>query len=211
MTNIFLSRPTFIPEQFKLGIDNFLKILNNLKLTPRTIGVSDYPNDSPLDEVIRLLKDCKGSIVLGLPQLIVTNGILKEIPLNSTLALATEWNHIEASLAYAKDLPLLIIHDQSVTRGVFDHGAVGKFIYSVDMTRSDWVLSDSIQGAIKTWISRFDSKKEDQISNTLKKEKICPNCSTSQKTIYLSPIPSDFVGIENANFECTKCGYKVMM
>ena len=36
----------------------------------------------------------------------------------------------------------------------------------------------------------------------------CPNCSSDIKKIYLSPIPVDFVEIENATHECTKCGYK---
>ena len=36
----------------------------------------------------------------------------------------------------------------------------------------------------------------------------CPNCSTSGKDFYMSPIPEDFIEIQNATHECTKCGYK---
>lgn len=37
---------------------------------------------------------------------------------------------------------------------------------------------------------------------------ICPNCSKDDVKFYMSPIPSEFIDIENANYECTKCGYK---
>jgi len=36
----------------------------------------------------------------------------------------------------------------------------------------------------------------------------CPNCSSDIKKIYMSPIPSDFIDIENVTHECSKCGYK---
>lgn len=37
---------------------------------------------------------------------------------------------------------------------------------------------------------------------------ICPNCLTNDRTVIMSPIPTDFVQIENATHECTKCGFK---
>jgi len=37
---------------------------------------------------------------------------------------------------------------------------------------------------------------------------ICPNCSTTGRPFYMSPVPKDFVEIENATHECTKCNYK---
>ena len=36
----------------------------------------------------------------------------------------------------------------------------------------------------------------------------CPSCSTIQRKQYLSPIPKDFIEIEDATHECTKCGFK---
>ncbi|WP_321470924.1 hypothetical protein [Halarcobacter sp.] len=36
----------------------------------------------------------------------------------------------------------------------------------------------------------------------------CPNCSTTKIKQYLSPIPKDFIEIENATHECSKCGFK---
>lgn len=37
----------------------------------------------------------------------------------------------------------------------------------------------------------------------------CPNCSTEGRLIFMSPIPEDFIKLENATHECTKCGLKL--
>jgi hypothetical protein len=36
----------------------------------------------------------------------------------------------------------------------------------------------------------------------------CPNCSVDSRTIFMSPIPEDFVEIENATHECPRCKLK---
>jgi hypothetical protein len=94
MTNVFLSRPTWISKEYTKGLDNFLGFLSGHNLLPRTIGVSDYPNKSPLDKVISVMNECKGVIILGYPQIIVRTGIVKDKKLRSgsqqQLLLATE-------------------------------------------------------------------------------------------------------------------------
>lgn len=158
MIDVFLSRPTWVSGDFQPGLDNFLKFLKGHDCNPRTIGKSDFPNKSPLDEVIAVMEACKGVIVLGYPQLIVVKGSVKneQIPSkkNPQLLLATEWNHIEASLAYAKGLPLLIIHQVGISRGVFDRGAGNAFLYEVDLSLPSWPLTDQVSGAFDNWKQR---------------------------------------------------------
>jgi FtsZ-binding cell division protein ZapB len=36
----------------------------------------------------------------------------------------------------------------------------------------------------------------------------CPNCSTIGRPFYMSPVPKDFVELENATHECSRCKYK---
>ncbi|MFC2188354.1 hypothetical protein ACFCT7_13645 [Fulvivirgaceae bacterium LMO-SS25] len=155
MKKIFLSRPNWIPEKCKIGLDNFYNLLESNELDPRTIGQSDYPNESPLDEVIKLMHKCHGTIVLGIPQIEITNGFIKEIEITNKTILGTEWNHIEAALAHSLNQPMLIIHDQSVTRGVFDRGACNTYLHAVDMTNDSWAISKSISGAITNWKSKL--------------------------------------------------------
>jgi hypothetical protein len=97
------------------------------------------------------MAQCSGAVVLGYPQAVVARGSLKGKPISSELILPTEWNHIEASLAYARNLPLLIIHHSGIRRGVFDRGAISRFIYEIDLADPGWPLRQDIQGALTTW------------------------------------------------------------
>jgi len=172
--NIFLSRPTWVKKEYEEGLENFLKFLKSKDISPRTIGTTDYPSESPLDEVINLMEKCSGVIILGYPQIFIEKGDLKEAPIPDSLNLATEWNHIEASLAYARKLPLLIVHDVGVKRGIFDRGAINNFIYEKDLKKPSWVLDDNISGALETWIEKVESPKNNHgfyQRNPIKSEK----------------------------------------
>ncbi len=151
MPDIFLSRPTWVSDDFQAGLDGFTGLLTDLNLTHRTLGATDYPAAAPLDEVIRLMDLCSGAIILGYPQIFITEGTVKNDPIGDGMLLGTEWNHIEAGLAHAKGLPLLIIHHRGVQRGIFDRGTVGRFIYEIDLANPAWPLADNIRGALNNW------------------------------------------------------------
>ena len=212
MTHIFLSRPTWVSPDFSAGLEGFTSFLKSIGLNPRTLGATDYPHQSPLDEVIRIMDECEAAIILGYPQIEITSGTLKNKPLKSPSFLGTEWNHIEAALAYSKKLPLLVIHHQDVSRGIFDRGTLNSFVHEIDLRDSAWCLKEGISGAVKSWKERIGkTAKPDLTSIQLVKNTaipICPNCSTNIKTTYLNPIPADFIEIENATHECVACGFK---
>lgn len=195
MTDIFLSRPTFIPDNQKDGINSFLSLLDMMDLNPRTLGTTDYPNDAPLDEVLRILDDCSGMIVLGVPQICVEKGSLKDQPIDDVLKLATEWNQIEAALAYSRKMPLLIIHDKGVSRGIFDRGTLGGFIHEVDFDDAHWSDIPSIKGALKTWKSKVVEY------SPRKMETIC--IMDASKKTHLLALKNDFIGLLNRT-----CYYK---
>jgi hypothetical protein len=157
MKEIFVSRPNWIPETFENGLKSFYTLLKANGLNPRTIGQSDYPNKSPLDEVIGLLKKCEGTIVLGIPQIEIKNGLLKGENLNNEIHLGTEWNHIEAALSHSLDLPMLIVHHKTVARGIFDRGACNSYLHKVNMEESNWAISDGVSGALLNWKSYLKS------------------------------------------------------
>lgn len=160
MKDVFISRPNWIAPEFQQGVGTFIALLKTYDLNPRTLGVSDHPTDSPLDEVITILGQCVGVIILGYPQMKVEKGNLKgkDIPSNIPILLGTEWNHIEAGLAYAKGLPLLVIHHIGVSRGIFDRGALNTFLYEVDLTHNAWVSDGSMLGAITAWRGKLLEK-----------------------------------------------------
>lgn len=163
-----MSRPNWIPVTFQAGVDNFYNLLASNSLIPRTIGVSDYPNECPLDEVIKLMKKCEGTIILGIPQIEITSGKIKDTEINKTQRLGTEWNHIEGALAHSLNHPMLVIHHLGVKRGIFDRGACNAFLHSVDMSDPSWVISKSISGALTNWKDKLVKvDKQSPVNETL--------------------------------------------
>lgn len=167
MRKIFLSRPNWIPESFQKGLENFYTLLSSNELDPRTIGQSDYPNETPLDEVIKLMNKCEGTIILGIPQIEINAGNIKGTEITTSLTLGTEWNHIEAALAHSLRHPMLIIHHLDVKRGVFDRGACNSFLHSIDMCDPTWAISKSISGALTNWKEKLIETKTPLIKSEL--------------------------------------------
>ena len=92
---------------------------------------------------------------MGFPQIEVRSGALKGEEIETPFNLGTEWNHIEAALAYARQLPMLVIHDITVVRGIFELGAANVFSYSADFGSESWSLTDEISGAVTSWYARL--------------------------------------------------------
>lgn len=149
--NVFVSRPTWIPENCRKGLDIFIARLGDLGLIPRTLGTTDYPTKSPLDEVIKIMGQCRGAVILGYPQVQLFKGYIKDKEIEKAVLLPTEWNHIEAGLAYASNLPLLVIHHIGVCRGIFDRGALNSFLFEKNFEDPAWSTSDDLTGAIRSW------------------------------------------------------------
>jgi hypothetical protein len=209
--DVFVSRPTWVAAEFEAGLAAFLRVLRSLDLTPRTLGATDYPSKAPLDEVIALMDKCAGAVILGYPQLVVETGHLKGVPINQALELPTEWNHIEAGLAYARGLPLLIIHNRGVRRGIFDRGAMSAFLYEADLTKPGWPVEEGIHGAVQKWKNDCLTTPNPTATSGLVSEEpnkpACPNCSKAGRPFFLRPIPTPFSTVAGGTWECSKCGY----
>ncbi len=180
MINIFCSRPTWVAEEFREGLSGFLAFLGTHDLKPRTIGSTDYPTESPLVEVIRLMDECEGAVILGYPQIYVIKGNIKGSEKND-FPIPTEWNHIEATLAFSKNLPLLVIHHKGISRGIFDHGAISKFIYEKDLSENNWFLSDNISGALRKWKASITQRHKETTSAPLTISEPPPSIPTQPK------------------------------
>jgi hypothetical protein len=202
-----VSRPNWISSEFDPGLEVFLTSLNNMGLSPRTLGSSDYPSKAPLDEVIEIMDECEGAIILGYPQVTIFEGKIKEDKIENELLLPTEWNHIEAALAYSKGLPLIVIHHQGVSRGVFDRGVMNAFVHEVNLTSPTWSMDADLNGAIQKWKLNCDSGNSNfGIAVKADPHKpTCPNCSTKSKPIYLSSLSPSFRAIGKS--ACSSCNY----
>ena len=192
MIDIFLSRPNWIDEKFKPGLNAFYNFLKSLNIIPHTIGGEEKPIRSPMDDVIDLMAKCKGAVILGLPQIEIEKGRLKGEEIKTVLVLPTEWNHIEYGLAMARKMPILLLKHSNVKRGVFDRGAVNSFLYDVDFEKSDWILSNEINGAFSSWLPRVNSYSFSDLGNNQKMKLKNVNIGTYMTAILEAEIGINF-------------------
>lgn len=152
--SVFISRPNWIDPKMKRGLDNFLGFLRDVGLNPRTLGVTDLPARVPLDEVIEILDECSGAIILGYPQMKVSSGAKKNRKITKSFLLPTEWNHIEAALAYARGFPIMIIHHKGISGGVFERGVTNTYIHNIDLSKDNWFENGKLNEFVLSWKER---------------------------------------------------------
>jgi hypothetical protein len=156
--SVFVSKPNALnPEQERFWA-RLRDILLERGLAPRTLGETDYPNSAPIAAVRRVLEDCDGAIILGMTQLRVADGLLKAgSPSEQTAANTlwpTAWNHIEAAMAFMRDLPLLIVRERGVGGGVFDVGNTDRFVHQADMS-PEWLGSERFLQPFNEWLEEI--------------------------------------------------------
>lgn len=154
--DVFVSRPTTVSAAQESFCEGLVGVLAAEGLRARTLGVSDYPTTAPLAEVLALMKQCRGAIVLGLRQVHVEVGKAKEGSSGERalegLHLASPWNQIEAGVAVALDRPLLVTREQGVEGGVFDAGSSDRYVHQVELSDS-WLKAPSFRQPFESWVS----------------------------------------------------------
>ena len=152
--NIFISKPNALnPNQIEFW-ECLKRMLGERNLRLRTLGETDYPNRAPTEAVRRVMSECQGCIILGFRPLhifecVVKEGTEKEAKL-SDFYLPTAWNHIEAGMAFMLDMPILIVHENGVSSGVFDLGSTDRFIHQADLSEN-WLKSDQFLQPLNEW------------------------------------------------------------
>lgn len=164
--DIFVSRPNSLDGYQEITMQKIEDVLGARGMRVRTIGKTDFPNVSPMKAVEQLMRQCSGAVILGFPQTNIQRGISKlntdsEKPIKDIL-LPTPWNHIEASMAFMLDLPLLVIRDKGVEGGVFDIGVTGYFIHTFQLENQEWIEKPSFLQPFNEWYKEVLHKSEDK-------------------------------------------------
>jgi hypothetical protein len=132
-------------------------LVERYKLEWRSLGRSDYPNDLPLREVLRMVRHCSGGIILGFEQYRMTGGKVRPgSPKERTadMSFPTPWNHLEAGILYGAGLPLMIFREPNVEGGVFDAGNTEVFIHPMPTGAMSAEAYDDLDSVFQNWQSR---------------------------------------------------------
>jgi hypothetical protein len=158
---VFVSAPS--PDNLSPAQDASAAIIHKLvvqyKLEWRALGRSDYPNDLPLKEVLRMVRHCSGGIILGFEQFRATAGeskpgTAKAATISAPVAFPTPWNQLEAGILFSASLPILIFREAGITGGVFDVGTTEVFIHQMPTATTPPDALDDLDSVFQNWVAR---------------------------------------------------------
>ena len=158
---VFVSSPS--PDNLSLDQEASAKIIHDMllryKLEWRALGRSDYPNDLPLKEVLRMVRHCSGGIILGFEQFRFPSGEYKRgspnaKQVNLEIVAPTPWNHLEAGILFSSNLPMMIFSEPGITGGVFDAGATEVFVHRMPTPAMTPSVLDDLDSVFQNWVAR---------------------------------------------------------
>jgi hypothetical protein len=160
---VFVSAPSpdnLSPAQ-EAGADIIDALVQRYKLEWRALGRSDYPNDLPLKEVIRMIRHCSGGIVLGFEQFRAHTGEFKRGSPNASPAadalFPTPWNQLEAGILFSAGLPVMIFKEPGIQGGIFDVGHTDVFIHPMPSSAMAKQAFEDLDSVFQNWVARVRS------------------------------------------------------
>lgn len=118
------STATDVQEKFVCAVEDRL---HTEGLVPHTVGRNTFSSDAPLKAVAELMDRCTGVVVIAFERKYFPTGLERRGgPKQAEISderLPTPWNQIEAALAYARGLPLLVIVEEGLrSEGLLEPG-----------------------------------------------------------------------------------------
>jgi len=160
--SIFLSRPQPINHAQQEFIDKLSSWLQNRGMLPRTLGVTDYSDEAPLEAIRSLMAESNGLLCIAFRRTHIDKGTktvragrkfeAKDI---NDVWLTSPWSHIEPAMAYQIGLPVLILREAGVVDdGVLEKGIIGLYMPEFDLADFDeehYLNSQEWAGISKRW------------------------------------------------------------
>lgn len=157
---VFVSSPS--PENLSPSQAESAEIIHKLvrryKLEWRALGRSDYPNETPLKEVLRMVRHCSGGIILGFEQFRAPAGVFRagsaKASAAADVAFPTPWNQLEAGILFSAGLPMMIFREPKIQGGVFDAGSTEVFIHQIPTNAMPKQARDDLDSVFQNWVAK---------------------------------------------------------
>jgi len=143
------------------------------------VTLTDWDENDPLRPISELMDGCMGCVVFLTERYFIEKGYIKkgsknerEIHLQSH---TTPWCHIEAAMAFSRNLPLLILRDKNVNAdGLFDESIKRFKQVKVDINNfdewriddKDYILNSYLQNIKSVKINKTKNMSDKKIINT---------------------------------------------
>jgi hypothetical protein len=130
-------------------------------LSPRQMEKNEWSSEQPLRAIRRVISECHGAVIVAFTRYEFTSGIERGKN-DSTISLGathfpTVWNQIEASLAYGRDIPLLIICENGLKEDGLLEGKYDWKVFWTDFQPAD-LNSARFSGFVQSWKKLVDER-----------------------------------------------------
>jgi hypothetical protein len=160
---IFVSCGTpFTPqvEEFVTAIRSHLEFNG---CTPQTVGQGESSVRQPIFHARRLIAACEGAVVIAFERVRIIEGIDKpgvDPPnLLKNEAHPTVWNHMEAAMAYAQDVPILLMVQKGLKRQGMLSDRSEWHTQEIDFT-VEFLRSKQFNQVFQEWLSLVQERRE---------------------------------------------------
>lgn len=118
MTDIFISVGRISAREEEVFLHAVESVVKSNGFSPRTIGRADLAGENPFGKILNVMEECSGIIVIASERLVFEHGIEFPKSLDKSalpeVFLPTVWTQIEAAMAYALHVPMLVIAESSL-------------------------------------------------------------------------------------------------
>lgn len=173
MISIFLSYPQPHKNEQIEFITNIIDFLKAKDISPRTLGVTDYDNNAPLEAIRRLMLECDGFITVAFGRTFINDGVGKLnadvegiVPYDlSGKYFTSPYCQIETAMAFQLGLPILTMREKGViAEGVLEKGVTGLYLPEFDLSKDadKYLTSSEWRQTISQWeayVIRVNEKK----------------------------------------------------
>ena len=148
--NVFVSMGFPYTESHRGFLDALIELLRSCDVEPRVMNKTDYPTRNPLTDISQVMRECHGAIVVAFERTYFKSGLEKQQIALKSVRYTTPWNQIEASLAFALGIPIIVLMES----GLREEGLLEqKYDWYVDrVSISAAALSDKdVRNQIMAW------------------------------------------------------------
>src|SRR5687767_168018 len=155
--DIFVSVGTGLNGQQEAFVSAVEIRLRSLGLVPCTMGRNTFSTDAPLTAIVELMDRCAGAVVIAVERYFFENGHERrgsdrERRLDQA-SFPTSWNHIEAAMAFGRNLPLLVLVDETLhCDGLLEKGN-DWFVFELALDPAA-LNSTAFAGLLEDWRSK---------------------------------------------------------
>ena len=142
---VFLSLPSCRTAAQEAVCDRITTLLRREGYQTEILPRVEYPPSDAFSEIYRRMSGCVGVITFGMRRSQDADG--------ESSPGATPWTHVEAGMAYACNLPLLIVREASVNSGAFDDSVVGHRTFILNV-KDQWD-DEAIARAMRPWLGQL--------------------------------------------------------